>query len=153
MAKLDESWRISSYNIDALQSKVVGSGEEVTIVGIDFLKSMFRRASELEGIGGAEEGGRWCRLESFFQSRLDFIGERTPDKMTGMLLQFKLVHGEQISFGGEPVLTESPVQRGNNLCLSMPGRCQSRGFGGEFTDLLKTGIFQIKPNQVAGVKE
>lgn len=57
---------ISGDDIDASQPEMGCGCEEVAIIGINFRKAMFRRASKVEGIGGAEEGRRWCGLKSFF---------------------------------------------------------------------------------------
>ena len=57
-----------------------GSGEEVAVVGVDFVVAMVGGTGEAEGIGRAEEGGRGSSTVSFLNWGLHFRRERMPDK-------------------------------------------------------------------------
>lgn len=72
--------------------------------------------------------------------------------MRRMLFLFELVQSEQILLCGETALTVSAMQRSDGFCLGMPCRSQGRSFGGQLSDRLKTVVFQIKSNQVTGIK-
>jgi hypothetical protein len=48
-------FQIAVDDIDALQSKRGCGSEEVAVIRIDFLETMFRRASQVKSIGGTEE--------------------------------------------------------------------------------------------------
>ncbi len=72
----------------------------------------------------ALQSKRGCGFESIFQTGLDFISERTPEKMSRMLFLLELVQSEQISLCGKTAFAVSTMQRRNGLCLTMPRRNQ-----------------------------
>ena len=147
-----QSFGTPANKIDAFQAEIWCGSEEVAVIRIDFFEAMFRRASKVEGVGRTEECRRRCGLESPLQAGLDFIGERTPHKMRRMLFLFELVQSEQILLCIEPTLAVSTMQRSDGFCLGMPCRSQGRSFSGKLSDRLKTVVFQIKSNQVTGIK-
>lgn len=72
--------------------------------------------------------------------------------MRRMLLLFELVQSEQILLCIEATLAVGTVKRSDGFGLSMPCRSQGRSFGGQLSDCLKTIVFQIKSNQIIGIK-
>ncbi len=54
--------------------------------------------------------------------------------------------------GGEASFAVGPVERRNDLRLRMPGGSQPLSSASKISNLFVNSIFQLDPNQVAGVK-
>ena len=115
------------------------------------MKAVFRRAGELEGVGGAEEDGCGQIGEGGFNTAERGIRERQPTDAGGgavlqkLLQQFAKPEDINLSFAKDPVKGRDCLGAAMHGGSDVIGGCQ--GAHG-----LPSGVFDVEADEVAGVE-
>ena len=116
--RANRSWR--GDEVHPAQAEERCGGEEVAVVGIDLGEAVFRGAGEVEGVGGAEEGGCGSGGHDAVEPGQDRVGEWEPAKGAAGAIAAKLIELRPVLPGIEAAFAQAAVERAEDFGLGMP---------------------------------
>ena len=107
-------------DIDTFEAEEWGGGQEVAIVGVDFVEIVFGGASQMEGICSSEEYRAGGTPISDFEPLLDALGQRQPLKQSAFTVAGELLQQSVERSLIQVALPKRSMDCRNYLGLPMP---------------------------------
>ena len=107
-------------DIDTFEAEEWGGGQEVAVVGVDFVEIVFGGASQMEGICSSEEYRAGGTPISDFEPQLDALGQRQPLKQSAFTVAGELLQQGKERTLVEVALPDCSMDCGNCFGLRMP---------------------------------